>query len=78
MTDLQYTNAFLEKVIDYNEKHKILVSLISFDKGAGYINIMELMNDDKELIIKTTTEELYKFNEKDSNIIKSKMKLKMN
>jgi hypothetical protein len=57
---------------------KILVSLISFDKGAGYINIMELMNDDKELIIKTTTEELYKFNEKDSNIIKSKMKLKMN
>jgi len=78
MADLQYTDAFLEKVIDYNEKHKILVSLISFDKGAGYINIMELMNDDKELIIKTTTEELYKFNEKDSNIIKSKMKLKMN
>jgi hypothetical protein len=78
MTDLQYTNAFLEKVIDYNEKHKILVSLISFDKGAGYINIMELMNDDKEIIIKTTTDELYKFNEKDSTIIKSKMKLKTN
>jgi hypothetical protein len=78
MADLQYTNAFLEKVIDYNEKHKILVSLISFDKGAGYINISELMNDDKEIIIKTTTDELYKFNEKDSTIIKSKMKLKTN
>ena len=78
MADLQYTNAFLEKVIDYNEKHKILVSLISFDKGAGYINIMELMNDDKEIIIKTTTDELYKFNEKDSTIIKSKMKFKTN
>jgi hypothetical protein len=73
MEELKVTNASLEKIISYDKKQNILTSLISFSDGAGYVNIYNIVKDDKELIVKTTLEELYKFNEKDSKKIKSVM-----
>jgi hypothetical protein len=64
-------NAFLERIISYNEKEKFLTALISFGSGAGYVNIIDYIENNNTLIFKTSLEKQYKFSEKDSQKIKS-------
>ena len=66
-------NASLERIINYDDKEKFLTALICFGYGAGYINIIDYIEKNDCVITKTSMDKFYKFNESDSQKIKSLM-----